>query len=71
MSEHFDCAYCPEPITTLEHGDHITINVTSINYGAKVRVVVSCYVCGFVRDMTEHVNQLSNQELDDLIKEAN
>lgn len=70
MSEHFGCARCPEPKTTIEHGDHIAINVTSTNYGAKVIVVVSCSVCGYVRDMTEHVKQVSYQHIKDLITDS-
>ena len=64
---HFGCLHCPEPKTTIERGDHISINVTSVNYGAKVRVVISCSVCGFVSEVTEHVEQVSKQYLDDLL----
>ena len=59
------CPNCPEPKTTLEHGDHVFINVTVTYYGVKCLVVANCTICGFVENLTDTVwiKQLSHNTM--------
>ena len=67
---HFSCAKSIEPQTTIEHGDHVYLNVTAIHYGAFVQVVMTCSACGFVEDITSTiiVKQQPKSAIDDLLK---
>ena len=60
------CPKCIEPRTTLEHGEHVQINVSATNHGAKCCVQMECIVCGTVRDITKEVNQISMAHFEEL-----
>lgn len=60
------CPNCVEPKTTLERGEHIFINVTASQFGAKCHVLLECSVCGATKDITEEVNQISMDHFNNL-----
>jgi len=65
----YGCPNCVEPKTTLKYGQHVFINATAVQYGSKCQVVINCTVCGYVEDISEDVNHVSKQQLDDLLGE--
>lgn len=62
------CSNCLEPHTTLEHGKHVEINVTSTQFGAKCLVSMNCTVCGTVQDISEQVNQVGFQHFKEILE---
>lgn len=46
---------------------HLRFYVTAIQYGSKCQVVIKCSACGYIDDITDLVNQVSKQYIDDLL----
>lgn len=65
---YYGCPFCIEPKTTLEKGEHVFISATTINYGAKCKVVINCSVCGYAEDITDKVRQVSKVDIDLLLQ---
>lgn len=64
----YTCPECIEPKTTLEHGKHVFINATAIEWGTRVAVSINCTICGSVTDITDEVNQVSKADFDQMFK---
>lgn len=64
---YYGCPVCNEPKTTLDHGQHVFLNATSVQFGMKCRIALECTVCGFVKEITNEIKQISSSDFSALL----